>query len=229
MNGAPALRLSGVERTFVQGGRRLDILRGAMLEAAQGELVSLVGPSGAGKSTLLHIAGLLERPDGGEVEIAGQPCGALTDAGRTAIRRAELGFVYQFHHLLPEFSARENVMLPQMTARRARRAAGARADELLARVGLADRGGHRPGQLSGGEQQRVALARALANRPRLLLADEPTGNLDPETADRVFALLLELVRDDGLAALIVTHNAEIASRAERAVTLRAGRVEPASL
>ena len=229
MSGAPALRLAGVERTFVQGGRKLDILRGAALEVAQGELVSLVGPSGAGKSTLLHIAGLLERPDGGEVEIAGRPCGALADAGRTAIRRAELGFVYQFHHLLPEFSARENVMLPQMTARRSRREARARADELLARVGLAERGGHRPGQLSGGEQQRVALARALANRPRLLLADEPTGNLDPETAARVFALLLELVRGDGLAALIVTHNAEIASRAERAVTLTAGRIEPASL
>ena len=227
MNGAPALRLAGVERTFVQGGRRLDILRGAALELAHGELVSLVGPSGSGKSTLLHIAGLLERPDGGEVEISGRPCGALADAERTAIRRAELGFVYQFHHLLPEFSARENVMLPQMAARRGRREAGARADELLARVGLAERGGHRPGQLSGGEQQRVALARALANRPRLLLADEPTGNLDPETAERIFALLLELVREDGLAALIVTHNADIARRAERALTLRDGRAAPA--
>ena len=219
-----ALRLAGVERRFAQGGRRLEVLRGAALAVAPGETVALVGPSGSGKSTLLHIAGLLERPDGGEVEIAGRACGGLGDGERTAIRRERLGFVYQFHHLLPEFSARENAMLPQMVARRGRRAAAARAAVLLERVGLSDRRDHRPGQLSGGEQQRVAIARALANEPDVLLADEPTGNLDPDTSSRVFEVLLALAREDGLAALIATHDGAIARRMDRAVTLRAGRI-----
>ena len=220
-----ALRLAGVERRFAQGGRRLEVLRGAALAVAPGETVALVGPSGSGKSTLLHIAGLLERPDGGEVEIAGRACGGLSDGERTALRRERLGFVYQFHHLLPEFSARENAMLPQMVARRGRRAAAARAAVLLERVGLSDRRDHRPGQLSGGEQQRVAIARALANEPDVLLADEPTGNLDPDTSSRVFEVLLALAREDGLAALIATHDGAIARRMDRAVTLRAGRIE----
>ncbi len=227
MTATAALSLRGVERRFDQGGRRLEVLRGAALSVSPGELVSLVGPSGSGKSTLLHVAGLLERPDGGEVEIAGRPCGALSDRARTALRRDSLGFVYQFHHLLPEFSALENVVLPQMIARRARREALALARGLLDRVGLSDRHGHLPGQLSGGEQQRVAVARALANRPHLLLADEPTGNLDPETSERVFEELLRLAREDGLAALIATHNHAIARRADRVVALRRGRIEAA--
>ena len=226
--GEAVLRIAGAVRRFDQGGRRLEVLRGASLTLGRGELVSLVGPSGSGKSTLLHIAGLLEHPDGGEIEIAGQACGGLGDPERTAIRRRRLGFVYQFHHLLPEFTAEENVMLPQMVARRPRGAARDRARRLLERVGLADRRGHRPGQLSGGEQQRVAVARALANEPDVLLADEPTGNLDPETSERVFGELLGLVREEGLAALIATHNGDIARRTDRAVTLRAGRVEAAA-
>ena len=225
---APALRLEAVVRSFVQGERRLEVLRGASLTVAGGEMVALVGPSGSGKSTLLHIAGLLERPDAGEVEIAGRPCGRLGDRERTAVRRRALGFVYQFHHLLPEFTALENVMMPQMVAGVPRARARARAAALLERVGLAERAGHRPGQLSGGEQQRVATARALANAPRLLLADEPTGNLDPETAGRVLGELLRLVREDGLAALIATHNPDIAARLDRTVTLRLGRVEAVS-
>ena len=219
-----SLRFAGIERRFVQGGRRLAVLCGASLSVSAGETVSLVGPSGSGKSTLLHIAGLLERADAGEVEIAGRACGGLSDAERTAIRRDRLGFVYQFHHLLPEFSAEENVMLPQMVARRGRAEARRRAQALLDRVGLADRRGHRPGQLSGGEQQRVAVVRALANRPRVLLADEPTGNLDPATSERVFEELLRLAREDGLAVLVATHNAEIARRADRIATLRDGRL-----
>ncbi len=229
MSDPPAIRLRAVGRRFEQGGRRLDVLRGASLSLASGELVALVGPSGSGKSTLLHIAGLLERADGGEIEVAGRRCGALSDTERTSIRRDRLGFVYQFHHLLPEFSAQENVMLPQMVARRGRGEARRRARHLLDRVGLADRRDHRPGQLSGGEQQRVAVARALANRPEILLADEPTGNLDPETSERVFDELIRLVREDGLAALIATHNSDIARRMDRAVTLRAGRIEALTL
>lgn len=229
MSDPPAIRLRAVGRRFEQGGRRLDVLRGASLSLASGELVALVGPSGSGKSTLLHIAGLLERADGGEIEVAGRSCGSLSDTERTAIRRDRLGFVYQFHHLLPEFSAQENVMLPQMVARRGRGEARRRARHLLDRVGLADRRDHRPGQLSGGEQQRVAVARALANRPKILLADEPTGNLDPETSERVFDELIRLVREDGLAALIATHNSDIARRMDRAVTLRAGRIEALTL
>ena len=218
----PALELAGVTRDFDQGGRVLHVLRGASLRLNAGEVVALVGPSGSGKSTLLHIAGLLERPTGGAVRVVGTACGSLGDSGRTALRRDAIGFVYQFHHLLPEFSARENVMLPQMIAGTPRRAARTRADELLERVGLAARAGHRPGQLSGGEQQRVAVVRALANRPRLLLADEPTGNLDPETSGQVIDELLALVRGEGLAALIATHNPDIAARMDRTVTLKDG-------
>lgn len=222
---APALALDGVVRRFDQGGRTLDVLTGAKASIAAGEVVALVGPSGSGKSTLLHIAGLLERPDAGEVHIAGVACGRLGDTGRTEVRRRTLGFVYQFHHLLPEFSAIENIMMPQMIAGVSRGKARVRARELLDRVGLAERASHRPGQLSGGEQQRIALVRALANRPNLLLADEPTGNLDPETSSRVFEELLRLVREEGLAALVATHNPEIAARMDRTLTLRSGRIE----
>ncbi|MGQ0664333.1 MAG: ABC transporter ATP-binding protein [Pseudomonadota bacterium] len=225
----PALELAGVERRFVQAGARLEVLRGASLALSAGECVALVGPSGAGKSTLLHIAGLLERPDAGGVLLDGAACGDMSDAERTAMRRKYLGFVYQFHHLLPEFSALENVMLPQMIAGAARPAARARARELLARMGLGERESHRPGRLSGGEQQRVAIVRAVANRPRILLADEPTGNLDPRTAESVFAELVKLVRTTGLAALVATHNPEIAARMDRVLGLRGGVLVAATL
>jgi len=224
----PALALEGIVRRFRQGGERLQVLAGASLAVNAGEAVALVGPSGAGKSTLLQIAGLLERPDGGEVSIAGHPCNELGDAQRTAMRRRRIGFVYQYHHLLPEFSALENVVIPQMIAGRGRREAAERARRLLTHVGLAQRLMHRPGRLSGGEQQRVAIARALANRPLLLIADEPTGNLDPHTADQVFALLIDLVRRGGLATLIATHNAELARRMDRVLALREGLVADAS-
>jgi lipoprotein-releasing system ATP-binding protein len=223
----PALTLQGIVRSFRQGGTRLEVLRGASLELAAGEAVALVGPSGAGKSTLLQIAGLLEKPDAGEVGIAGQPCGRLSDVQRTALRRRRIGFVYQYHHLLPEFSALENVILPQMIAGRPRKEAAERARRLLGHVGLDKRLSHRPARLSGGEQQRVAIARALANRPLLLIADEPTGNLDQHTADQVFDLLLGLVRRGGLAALIATHNHELAGRMDRVLALRDGVVAPA--
>ncbi len=219
-----ALAAEAIHRTFVQGAVRLDVLRGASLSLAAGEIVALVGPSGAGKSTLLHIAGLLERPDGGEVVIDGTACGKLGDAERTRLRREKLGFVYQFHHLLPEFSALENVVLPQMIAGVGRAAARARARELLDRLGLAPRADHRPARLSGGEQQRVALARAVANRPAVLLADEPTGNLDPATAETVFEELLDLVRHSGLAALIATHNPALARRMDRLLEIEDGIV-----
>ena len=218
----PALLLEGIRRTFVQAGSRLEVLKGAVLQVRPGEIVALVGPSGAGKSTLLQIAGLLEPPDDGRVVIAGQDCGQLSDDGRTRARRLALGFVYQFHHLLPEFSAQENVMLPQMIAGNARGAARARAAEILGRLGLGERLGHRPARLSGGEQQRVAIARALANAPKVLLADEPTGNLDGRTADQVFALLVEVVREQGAAALIATHNPDLAQRMDRVVRLADG-------
>ncbi len=197
---------------------------GADLTLHAGEIVALVAPSGAGKSTLLHVAGLLDRPDSGSVLIEGREAGSLPDAARTAIRRDTIGFVYQFHHLLPEFTALENVVLPQMIAGRGRRAAEDRARVLLSGFGLAARLGHLPGKLSGGEQQRVAIARALANQPKLLLADEPTGNLDVATAETVFSELLAIVRDHGLAALIATHNPDIAARMDRTVTLRDGRL-----
>ena len=222
---APVLALDGVVRRFDQGGRTLDVLTGASASIAAGEVVALVGPSGSGKSTLLHIAGLLERPDAGDVHVAGTACGRLGDAGRTEVRRRTLGFVYQFHHLLPEFSAQENIMMPQLIAGARHSDARARARELLERVGLIERRSHRPGQLSGGEQQRIALVRALANRPKLLLADEPTGNLDPETSERVFDELLRLVREEGLAALVATHNPDLAARMNRTLTLRGGQIE----
>ena len=221
----PALFFAGVQRRYAQADGALEILRGTDLAIWPGELVALVAPSGAGKSTLLHVAGLLERPDGGEVYIGGQPTAAMSDAERTRLRREEMGFVYQFHHLLPEFSALENVVLPQLIRGLARKEAEARAAELLSFLGLKDRLPHRPAELSGGEQQRVAIARAVANGPRLLLADEPTGNLDPQTAGRVFSILLQLVRASGLAALIATHNMELAARMDRRVTIRDGMIE----
>ncbi len=218
----PVLALEGIHRTFQQGRTALEILRGADLEVREGEIVALVGPSGSGKSTLLHVAGLLEAPDAGEVSICGKSCGMLGDNERTRIRRETLGFVYQHHYLLPEFSAQENILVPQIIAGLDRRVARDRAQELLACLGLEDRADHRPGRLSGGEQQRVSIARALANGPKLLLADEPTGNLDPETADKVFVLLLELVRGAGLAALVATHNVDLAGKMDRTVRLEDG-------
>lgn len=225
MNETP-LALRGVRRSYRSGDGRLDVLRGADLALEAGEIVALVAPSGAGKSTLLHLAGLLERPDGGEVLVQGRDAGTLPDSDRTAIRRDTIGFVYQAHHLLPEFSALENVVLPQMIAGVPRRKAADRALALLAAFGLEPRQSHLPGKLSGGEQQRVAIARALANAPQVLLADEPTGNLDEATAGVVFDELLNMVREQGLAALIATHNPDLAGRMDRIVTLREGRVIP---
>lgn len=225
MSDPAALSLEGIVRGFRQGLNRLEILRGASLSIAPGEIVALIGPSGTGKSTLLHIAGLLERPDEGVVRLSGVDCTTMNDGERTALRRSELGFVYQFHHLLPEFSAEENIILPQMIAACPRSEARERAAALLALLGLSDRGSHRPSELSGGEQQRVAIARALANNPRVLLADEPTGNLDESTASTVFDALLHSVRESGLAALVVTHNHELASRMDRTLTLHEGVLE----
>lgn len=216
------LSLRGIKRTFVQGDRRLEVLKGITLDLRPSEIVALVGQSGSGKSTLLHIAGLLERPDEGDIVVGGKSAGAAGDRERTVMRRQFLGFVYQYHHLLPEFSAIENVMLPQMLNGRSRAEARRRAAELLAMVQLKERADHRPGRLSGGEQQRVAIARAVANAPRVLLADEPTGNLDSTTADAVFRQLLTLVRETGMAALVATHNPELASRMDRTVTLKDG-------
>ena len=216
------LALTGIKRTFVQGDRRLEVLRGVSLELRAGEIVALVGQSGSGKSTMLHIAGLLERPDGGDVVVDGKGAGGLGDQQRTILRRKFLGFVYQYHHLLPEFSALENVMLPQMLNGLSRSEARRRAADLLAMVQLKDRADHRPGRLSGGEQQRVAIARPVANAPRVLLADEPTGNLDATTADTVFRQLLTLVRETGMAALIATHNPDLAARMDRTVHLKDG-------
>ncbi|MDM9619697.1 ABC transporter [Rhizobium sp. AC44/96] len=218
------LKLSGVERHYGQGETLLSILKGADFTLNSGEIVALVAPSGTGKSTLLHVAGLLEHPDSGEVSINGHPCNGLSDDKRTAIRRSEIGFVYQFHHLLPEFSAIENIMMPQMIAGLPRVEAKQRAAQLLDYMRIGHRGAHRPGELSGGEQQRVAIARAVANAPSLLLADEPTGNLDPETASYVFDALEALVRQSGLAALIATHNHELAGRMDRRVTIADGKV-----
>jgi len=223
MNEAP-LRLAAVERRYRTEAGELPVLLGADLTITAGEIVALVAPSGTGKSTLLHLAGLLEKPDGGEVFIAGQAAGSLSDEARTTIRRTTIGFVYQFHHLLPEFTAAENIILPQLAAGKSRAEALQRAKNLLGIFGLQARLDHRPGKLSGGEQQRVAIARALANQPRLLLADEPTGNLDVGTSDRVFAELLEQVRGQGLAALIATHNPDLARRMDRVVTLRDGKI-----
>jgi lipoprotein-releasing system ATP-binding protein len=222
---APALELRGVRRVFKQAGAELVVLNGVDLVLRSGEVVALVGPSGAGKSTMLHIAGLLERPDGGAVLIGGQDCGRLSEERRTLLRRTEIGFVYQYHHLLPEFSALENVMLPQMIAAVPRRQARERAAALLEQVGLMPRAGHRPARLSGGEQQRVAIARALANEPRILLADEPTGNLDHATGESVLDTLLDLVRRTDLSALIATHNIDLAGRLDRLVALEDGRLK----
>lgn len=221
----PMLRLEGVEKGYNRGRvGEILVLQGVNLQVHRGEMVALVAPSGAGKSTLLHIAGLLDTADAGAVEIGGQAATGLGDRRRTALRRRGIGFVYQFHHLLPEFSALENVVLPQRANGVPRDQAGARARALLDEVGIAGRADHRPAAMSGGEQQRVAFCRALANRPGLLLADEPTGNLDPGTSDQVFAALERLVRDAGLAALIATHNLDLAARMDRVVRLDKGRV-----
>ncbi len=220
------LELKAVERHYVQGEKRLSILNGADFSLSRGEMVALVAPSGAGKSTLLHLAGLLERPDAGEVFLGQRACGRLSDDDRTAIRRNEIGFVYQFHHLLPEFTAAENIMMPQMVRGLNQAEAGKRAAQLLDYMRIGPRAQHRPSELSGGEQQRVAIARAVANAPALLLADEPTGNLDPETARYVFEALEALVRQSGLAALIATHNHDLAARMDRRVTLSGGKIVP---
>ncbi len=219
------LALEGVEKGYNRGKpSEVIVLRGASITVARGEVVALVAPSGAGKSTLLHIAGLLDVADSGTVRLDGREMGGLSDRARTEARRGDVGFIYQFHHLLPEFSALENVVIPQLANGVAKPAAEARAMELLDKVGVGARAGHRPAALSGGEQQRVAFCRALANGPKLLLADEPTGNLDPGTSDQVFGVLMELVRSTGLSALIATHNLELAARMDRVVRLTAGRV-----
>ncbi len=221
---AAALRLEGVARTYREGKGQLEIFRNVNAVLMPGELVALVGPSGAGKSSLLHMAGLLEAPTAGEIVIGGAPVSTLSDAERTRIRRETIGFVYQAHHLLPEFSALENVVLPQMIAGKRRKEAEAEGARLLTLVGLEHRLTHRPSQLSGGEQQRVAIARALANKPRILLADEPTGNLDPRTAAGVFDALTAIVRAEGVAALVATHNLQLAARMDRALVLHEGRL-----
>ncbi|SOH94037.1 lipoprotein-releasing system ATP-binding protein [Monaibacterium marinum] len=223
----PALNLTGISKTYNEGtAGEIAVLRELDLTVARGEIVGLVAPSGSGKSTLLHIAGLLDSTDHGRVTIGGQDATRLGDRARTRLRRSSIGFVYQFHHLLPEFSASENIELPQRAAGISASAARARAVELLTSVGLADRMTHRPSEMSGGEQQRVAFCRALANRPSLLLADEPTGNLDPETSEQVFAVLMNLVRETGLSAVIATHNLELAGRMDRTLRLQGGAVVP---
>ena len=220
----PAVFLHAIERRYMQGAATLDILKSAELAVWSGQSVALIAPSGTGKSTLLHVAGLLEHPDAGEVYVDGTATSTLSDAERTRIRRTEIGFVYQQHRLLPEFTAAENVMLPQMIRGLSKKEAHKRADELLSYLGLGERLDHRPAQLSGGEQQRVAIARAVANAPRILLADEPTGNLDPKTAGHVFSALSQLVKASGLAAVIATHNMDLAQRMDRRVTLQDGKV-----
>jgi len=224
----PVLELREVRRTFKQGDREIPVLTGAEAELYPGQAIALVGPSGAGKSTLLHIAGLLETPDGGRVLVNGVDCARLSDGERTRVRRREMGFVYQFHQLLPEFTALENVLMPQLIAGTGRRQGEARAKELLDMLGLGHRLEHRPAQLSGGEQQRAAIARALANAPRLLFADEPTGNLDPHTSAHVFHELIELIRHSGVAALIATHNLALAKRMHRVLVLDGGRLQEVS-
>ncbi|MBP6952091.1 MAG: ABC transporter ATP-binding protein [Alphaproteobacteria bacterium] len=221
MNNA-VLSLKGLTRIFHQGPEDLHVLRGIDLNLYPGEIVALVGPSGSGKSTLLQTAGLLEKTDGGDIIIDGKNCSSLNDTARTQIRRDVLGFVYQFHHLLPEFDAEENIILPQMIAGKSYHDAKRRAHDLLTEVGLLERASHRPARLSGGEQQRIAIVRALANRPKVLLADEPTGNLDEHTAAAVFDKLIQLVRQENLAALIATHNMSLAQRMDRILTLHDG-------
>ncbi|NBW75239.1 MAG: ABC transporter ATP-binding protein [Sphingomonadaceae bacterium] len=220
----PVVQTAGLTRSFEQGGVRIDVLRGIDLAIQPGEIVALLGPSGSGKSTLLQAVGLLEGGFGGSLRIAGVEAGSLTADDRTELRRDKIGFVYQFHHLLPDFTAQENVILPQLVAGVGEADAAARANELLAALGLGARLSHRPSQLSGGEQQRVAVARALSNRPALVLADEPTGNLDEATADRVFAEFLELVRGQNSAALVATHNERLAARMDRVLRLHEGHV-----
>ncbi len=224
-----ALQLVDVVRQYETGTGPLLILDGAELSVAPGEIVALVAASGTGKSTLLHLAGLLERPNGGEVIIGGQATRGMSDLQRTALRRQQVGFVYQFHHLLPEFTALENIILPMMIAGLAKSEAARRANELLTYLQIDHRADHRPAELSGGEQQRVAFARAVANAPKLLLADEPTGNLDPETADRVFQALTTLARESDQAALIATHNLQLAKLMDRAVTLKDRKIVPLTL
>ncbi len=223
----PTLELKNLRRSFKQGGQTLEVLRGIELDIAKGEVVALIGPSGAGKSTLLQIAGLLEQPSKGEIYLDGLKCSKLSDAMRTSLRRDYLGFVYQYHNLLPDFDAVENVMMPLLIAGVNSKAAREKAEKLLKRLGLGKRLKHRPAELSGGEQQRVAIARALANTPKLLLADEPTGNLDPKTAESVFAELIAIVKETGLSALVATHNMELAQQMDRVVELKDGIIEEA--
>jgi lipoprotein-releasing system ATP-binding protein len=221
----PVLTIQGLRRTYQSGDKTLTVLNGADLDVRPGEIVGLIGPSGSGKSSLLHAAGLLEHPDAGQIVIEGRDCSELSDRQRTRVRLATIGFVYQAHHLLAEFTALDNVALPQMIAGRSRKAARERAHQLLSSLGLAERVDHQPAQMSGGEQQRVAIARALANAPRLLLADEPTGNLDPHTSTAVFDSLYALARREGVAALVATHNLELAKHMDRVVALKDGHLE----
>lgn len=221
---APTLELKNVYRSFKQGSQTLEVLKGVNLDIEKGEVIALIGPSGSGKSTMLQIAGLLEKPTKGEIYLDGQKCSKLSDALRTALRRDYLGFVYQYHNLLPDFDAAENVMLPQLIAGVKPKIAREKAEWLLSRLGLAKRFKHRPSELSGGEQQRVAIARALANTPKLLLADEPTGNLDPRTSEVVFAELLTIVKETGLSALIATHNHDLANQMDRKIRLEDGKL-----
>jgi len=225
----PHLRLKGVHRHYGKDETLVRVLEAADLEVMSGELVAIVAPSGAGKSTLLHLSGLLERPQSGEIAITGTPTFALSERGRTLLRRTTIGYVYQFHHLLPEFTALENVSMPQLIAGRAQGDANKRSQELLDLLGVGNRASHRPAELSGGEQQRVAIARAAANHPQVILADEPTGNLDPATSDLVFAAMQDLIRNEGAAGLIATHNHDLARRADRIVTLKDGLVQPLEL
>lgn len=225
----PHLLLQDVHRHYGEGERTVRVLESANLTVDSGEMVALVAPSGAGKSTLLHLCGLLESPQSGEIEIVGKKTSQMGDRARTQLRRSTVGYVYQFHHLLPEFTALENVVMPQLIAGQTQKPAEGRAMELLDLLGVAPRATHRPAELSGGEQQRVAIARAAANHPRVILADEPTGNLDPETSDRVFEALKSLIRNEGAAALIATHNYDLARRADRIVTIRNGLVVPHTL
>lgn len=225
----PHLRLRGVHRHFGKDETLVRVLESADLVVESGELVAIVAPSGAGKSTLLHLCGLLERPQGGEIEITGTPTTKLSERGRTLLRRGTIGYVYQFHHLLPEFTALENVSMPQLIAGKGHGEAGKRSLQLLELLGVAQRATHRPAELSGGEQQRVAIARAAANHPKVILADEPTGNLDPATSDLVFSALQSLIRDEGAAGLIATHNYDLARRADRIVTLKDGLVQATTL
>lgn len=221
---AAVLELREIVRQYKSEGGILQVLDGANLTLNQGELVGLVGPSGSGKSTLLHTAGLLEKPEGGQVFLEGEDCMALNDTGRTRLRREKLGFVYQFHHLLPEFNARDNVAMPLMVGGMKRRGARDKADILLAEMGLSDRSKHQPGQMSGGEQQRVAIARALVNDPRLVIADEPTGNLDPATTERVFQSLIRMARSEGASVLVATHNMALTQHMDRVLTLKDGKL-----